>query len=133
MTLEIQNERRDWKRSVWRGFHVKCPQCGEGRLLSGYIGTAPKCTNCGQDLQGHRADDAPPYFTMMIVGHVIVPLLLLAEKFWQPALWVHFVIWLPATLLMTLWLLPRVKGATIGLQWAFRMHGFAAKAPGDGP
>jgi len=25
---------------------------------------------------------------------------------------------------MSLWLLPRAKGALIGLQWANRMHGF---------
>jgi hypothetical protein len=31
-------------------------------------------------------------------------------------------------MILSLWLLPRVKGALIGLQWAFRMHGF-----GSGP
>ena len=74
-----------------------------------------------------RADDAPPYFTIMIVGHIVVPLLLVAEKFWRPELWIHFVIWLPLTLFLTLWLLPRTKGATVGMQWAFRMHGFAVE------
>jgi uncharacterized protein (DUF983 family) len=61
---------------------------------------------------------------MMVVGHTIIPLLLLVERIWHPELWLHFVIWLPLTLVMTLWLLPRIKGAIIGLQWALRMHGF---------
>lgn len=74
-----------------------------------------------------RADDAPPYFTIFIVGHIVIPLLLLVERVWRPELWVHFSIWLPLTLLLTLWLLPRTKGATVGMQWAFRMHGFGAE------
>jgi uncharacterized protein (DUF983 family) len=28
------------------------------------------------------------------------------------------------TVAMTLWLLPRVKGAFVALQWSRRMHGF---------
>ena len=35
----------------------------------------------------------------------------------------------PALLIMSLWLLPRVKGALVGLQWALRMHGFDGKQP----
>ncbi len=87
--------------------------------------THTTCRACGADFHHHRADDAPPYFTIMVVGHIIVPALLVVEKLWHPELWLHFAIWLPLTLLFTLWLLPRVKGAIIGLQWALRMHGFA--------
>lgn len=117
---------RSLKLSLWRGFSKRCPMCGTGHLFTGYLGTNPHCTACGEELHHQRADDAPPYFTMMLVGHTVVPLLLLVEKFWHPALWMHFAIWLPLTLVMTLWLLPRIKGAIIGLQWALRMHGFAA-------
>jgi uncharacterized protein (DUF983 family) len=117
---------RSLKISLWRGFLKHCPSCGVGKLFSGYLGAQPKCPHCGEDLYHQRADDAPPYFTMMVVGHTVVPLLLVVEKLWQPELWIHFVLWLPLTLIMTLWLLPRVKGAIIGLQWSLRMHGFAA-------
>jgi large subunit ribosomal protein L33 len=61
-------------------------------------------------------------------------LMLLVEKIWAPPLLLHFALWLPFTTLLTLWLLPRAKGATLGLQWALRMHGFAAEAePADKP
>jgi uncharacterized protein (DUF983 family) len=122
MKFEIRN----WKTALYRGFCKSCPACGKGQLLSGYLGVVQNCSVCAEDLHHQRADDAPPYFTIMIVGHVVIPLMLLVEKLSQPALWVHFVIWLPLTCMLTLWLLPRTKGATIGLQWAFRMHGFAA-------
>ncbi|MDE0727033.1 MAG: DUF983 domain-containing protein, partial [Alphaproteobacteria bacterium] len=36
----------------------------------------------------------------------------------------HFSLLLTLTLILTLLLPPRVKGALIGLQWANRMHGF---------
>ena len=115
---------RNLKLSLWRGFSKRCPACGTGPLFTGYLGTKPRCTHCGEDLHHQRADDAPPYFTMMLVGHTVVPLLLLVEKFWRPDLRIHFAIWLPLTLIMTLWLLPRVKGAIIGMQWSLRMQGF---------
>ncbi len=101
--------------------------------MAGYIRVADACPNCSTELHHQRADDAPPYFTMTIVAHIVVPGLLVAEKLWQPPLWVHGVIWLPATLLLTLWLLPKVKGAIVGLQWALRMHGFGspAKSPAE--
>jgi uncharacterized protein (DUF983 family) len=116
--------KRDWKTAIWRGFVKKCPRCGEGHIFKSYLGTSAHCPSCQLDLSHHRADDAPPYFTIFAVGHMIVPMMLAVEKFWRPELWVHFVLWLPLTLILTLWLLPRTKGATVGLQWAFKMHGF---------
>jgi uncharacterized protein (DUF983 family) len=38
-------------------------------------------------------------------------------------------IWLPVTVIMCLAMLPPVKGSLVGLQWAFRMHGFEADEP----
>jgi uncharacterized protein (DUF983 family) len=121
-------EGRNWKTALLRGLMKRCPSCGRGLLFSGYTKTHDSCSHCGQALHHHRADDAPPYFTIMVVGHTVVPLLLLVEKVWAPPLWVHGVIWLPMTLLMTLWLLPIMKGATIGVQWALGMHGFGETA-----
>jgi uncharacterized protein (DUF983 family) len=44
---------------------------------------------------------------------------------------VHAALWLPLAVALSLWLLPRIKGAIVGLQWAFYMHGFggAARSP----
>ncbi|MBM3557544.1 MAG: DUF983 domain-containing protein [Alphaproteobacteria bacterium] len=111
-------------RSLWRGAARRCPSCGRGRLLASFTKIAPSCTVCGEALRHHRADDAPPYFTILIVGHVVVPLLVLVEDFFFPPLWVHWLLWLPLTLGLALFLLPRVKGAIVGWQWALRMHGF---------
>ena len=77
----------------------------------------------------HRADDAPPYFTILIAGHIVIPLLMMTELAYAPPIWLHLLIWLPLTAILCLVLLPRVKGAIVGLQWAQRMHGFG---PDDG-
>ncbi len=125
MDTKLELDERSWKLAMARGFAKCCPNCGQKTLFSGFITTHTACRNCGTEFHHHRADDAPPYFTMFIVGHIVVPALLVVEKVWQPELWIHFAIWLPLTLLLSLWLLPHVKGALIGLQWAFRMHGFS--------
>jgi uncharacterized protein (DUF983 family) len=47
--------------------------------------------------------------------------MLLLEQNMHPPSWVHMVTCVPVTLLMTLALLPPIKGAVIGAQWALRM------------
>jgi uncharacterized protein (DUF983 family) len=100
-----------------RGFAGHCPQCGKGPLLHRYLKVVSPCRVCGHDNAQYPSDDAPPYFTILIVGHlVIAPLLLLPVWRW-PIGWVLGVT-LPGVAALTLLLLPRVKGAIIGLMWA---------------
>jgi len=113
--------------AMWRGWKGRCPCCGEGSLFRAFLKAENTCSNCSQQLDGHRADDAPPYFTILIVGHIIVPLMLALEQNMHPEEWVHMVLWVPLTLLLCLLLLPRIKGALIGLQFAQRMHGFGSE------
>lgn len=115
---------RDVKRSMLRGLLGRCPNCGSGALYSGYLKVIDRCPSCGEELHHHRADDAPPYFTILIVGHIIVGAVLSVERAFSPPTWVHLAIWLPMTLMLSLLLLPRFKGALVGLQWALYMHGF---------
>jgi uncharacterized protein (DUF983 family) len=98
-----------------------------------YLKVSDACPHCGEELHHHRADDAPPYFTITIVGHVIVSLLLMVEMAYRPPLWLHAAIWLPLTVVMSLLLLPSIKGALVGLQWALLMHGFDPDAKDDLP
>ena len=110
--------------SMLRGAAHKCPACGVGAMFRRYLKVADACPHCGEELHHHRADDAPAYFTIVIVGHIVVGLVLAVEMAYRPALWVHAALWLPLTVILTLVLLPSVKGALVGLQWALRMHGF---------
>jgi uncharacterized protein (DUF983 family) len=130
MTVELSDARpqRDWMRAMLNGFRLRCPACGAGRLFGRYLKVHDACPGCGEALHHHRADDAPPYFTILIVGHVVVGAILPVERAFMPPLWVHGALWLPLAVAMSLWFLPRIKGAIVGLQWALYMHGFAETA-----
>ncbi len=110
--------------SLKRGFRMTCPNCGEGRIFGRFLKVNDACPNCGEELHHQRADDAPAYFTILITGHVTVAGVLWMEQNVVPPLWVQAAIWLPALVAMSLWLLPRIKGALIAYQWAVHMHGF---------
>ena len=102
---------------VLRGFHRRCPNCGAGALFRGYLKPVACCACCNESFSEIRADDFPPYLTILVVGHLIVPLILLAEHFGLSTLQ-QVTLWVPTTLLLTLLLLPRFKGAIIGLIWS---------------
>jgi uncharacterized protein (DUF983 family) len=119
---------RDTGRAIWNGLRQRCPSCGTGRMFAGYLKVADRCTTCGTELHHQRADDAPPYFTMFVVGHLVIGGVLAMEQAYQPASWVQMAVWLPTTLILSLALLPRIKGALIAYQWALRMHGFGGTA-----
>ena len=69
---------------------------------------------------------------MLIAGHLIIPLALEMKRHLDPPLIVQFMIWPVVLLIFTLLLLPVVKGALVGIQWANRMHGFSEEpTPGE--
>ncbi|MBI3710698.1 MAG: DUF983 domain-containing protein [Proteobacteria bacterium] len=117
--LTSQNsESRPWWPAFCRGLRLLCPRCGDGPLFFKYLKISPCCSKCGLELDSYRTDDAPPYFTILLVGHLIVPAVLLLEHAAHPPEWIHLVLWAPLTILLTLALLPRVKGALVGWQWS---------------
>lgn len=123
------------KRDVWqamaRGIRCRCPKCGEGKLFRAFLKTADSCSVCGQDFTHHRADDLPAYLVIVVVGHIVVLAALWIETNYAPSVALQLSIYLPFTLAASLLLLQPVKGAVVGLQWAFRMHGFDENHPND--
>jgi len=114
-----------------RGFCGRCPNCGRGKLFRAFLKVADRCPVCGEALYHHRADDAPAYFVILIVGHVMVPLVLATEIAFAPPYWLHAVIWLPLTVGLAIGLLAPIKGAIVAWQWANYMHGFDPHAEAD--
>lgn len=122
-------------RAVWpslkRGFVGRCPACGEGHIFGSYLKVRDACERCGEPLHHHRADDAPPYVTVLIVAHIIgaVMVAVLSADETMP-LWIQAILWPSLVIGLSLSLLPRIKGALIALQWALRMHGFGDESGG---
>ena len=117
------------QRSVWpalrRGFAGKCPNCGKGRMFKSYLKVNDRCPVCDTPLHHHRADDAPPYFTLLVSCHIIGAAILLDLEF-GPALSVlgQTLLFSALAVVLCLTLLPIFKGGLIAYQWALRMHGF---------
>ena len=65
--------------------------------------------------------------TILVVGHIMAPLILVVFNTWRPSPLVLITTFSIGTVALSLWLLPRFKGALVGLQWAKRMHGFGGR------
>lgn len=104
---------------IRRGARNRCPVCGEGRVFNGFLTLAPGCPHCGTDFSHLRADDAPPYIVIFIVGHLLLPPIFWVEKAWMPPMWLHMVVWLPLFALISTLMLRPVKGAVLG--WMIRL------------
>lgn len=121
---------REWWPAVKRGFWGRCPNCNEGKLFRSYLKVNDCCPVCHEELHHHRADDAPPYVTILVVGHIIgAAMLWVEEREAIESIWIHAMLWPSLTLILSLSLLPRFKGALIAYQWALRMHGFETVPP----
>lgn len=110
---------------LWRGARGLCPVCGEGRAFRTYLGVVDRCGNCAAPLGRLRADDAPPYIVIFLVGHILVPPVFWIERAYQPPMWLHMAVWLPLFAVLCTLMLRPVKGMVLG--WMLRL-GFA-----DGP
>ena len=108
--------------AIRRGILGRCPACGRGRMFRSYLKVVDSCSICGEDLSHQRADDAPAYVTMLIVGHLVAGGVLFSEEEWpHSSLVLVTMFWLTVTIVMSLIILPRAKGAVVG------------SAMGDGP
>jgi uncharacterized protein (DUF983 family) len=107
--------------AIGRGLREHCPNCGRGALFRRYLKPVERCAVCGEAYGHIRADDFPPYLTILVVGHVVVPGILITDRLgWSSAL--QGGVWLPVTAVLTLLLLPRFKGAILGLMWKLGMN-----------
>ena len=102
---------------LWRGIQKRCPKCGVGAVLTGYLKPASSCSHCGEDLSHISADDGPAWLTLLIVGHAIVPLMLVLGRDNAISAWFSITGLMLITLVGVYFILPRAKGAFIALIW----------------
>ena len=93
-------------------------------MFKSFLKVDDHCPACREELFHHRADDFPAYLVIVLVGHIVVPLMLVVEMEYAPPLWLEAAFWPAVTLGLALALLQPIKGAIVGIQWSGRMHGF---------
>jgi uncharacterized protein (DUF983 family) len=115
---------RPLKPALWRGWRRSCPNCGTGPLLKGYLTVRDHCPVCDEALHHQRADDGPAYLTILIVGHLLAPLMGSVYIAFRPEPMILATVFSVSAVALSLYLLPRLKGAMVAFQWSRRMHGF---------
>lgn len=128
---------RPMRGAMWRGWRRRCPACGSGPMMDGYLKVRHQCPVCATELHHHRADDGPAYLTIVVVGKLLTPLLYWVFKTFRPEPLVMAAVFSTLAVAMSLYLLPRLKGVVVGIQWSRRMGGFgqdaALRPVADGP
>jgi uncharacterized protein (DUF983 family) len=99
------------------GARGRCPNCGEGLLFEGFLKVSSHCEACGYDLAKADSGDGPAVFVILIAGFIVAFGALFTEVAWKPPVWVTLIIWMPATLLISLALLRPMKGLMLGAQF----------------
>ncbi len=99
------------------GLQGCCPRCGRGKLFDGFLKLKPHCSACGLDYAFADAGDGPAVFVMLIVGFLIIGLALWFDSVFAPPVWLHALIWLPLTVILSLVLLRKLKGIMVALQY----------------
>lgn len=115
---------RPLKPAILNGLALRCPKCGEGKVLHSYLKVHDTCPACQEELHHHRADDGPAYVTILIVGHVMVFALTTMWEIWRPSAMTMALTISAIAVITALTMLPRVKSMIIAYQWAKRMNGF---------
>ncbi len=104
------------------GLLCRCPRCGEGKLFRGYLKLAPSCTACGLDLAFADSGDGPAIFVIFLVAPLIIALAMIVGAVFNPPPYVHLFLWIPATLILSLALLPPFKATMVALQYRHDAH-----------
>jgi uncharacterized protein (DUF983 family) len=105
------------QKSILAGLACRCPRCGKGKLLQGFLTLRPRCDVCGLDFAFADSGDGPAVFIILIAGFIVVGAALVTEILYQPPIWVHAVLWAPLILIVTLGPLRPLKGLMIALQY----------------
>ena len=97
-----------------------CPRCGARTLYRGVASFAPACRACGLDYAAFNVGDGPAAFLILIVGGLVTGLAIALELGASPPFWVHFLLWLPLTVVLVLGSLRLAKGLLLALEYRHR-------------
>jgi len=106
--------------ALMKGLKLRCPSCGEGKVLRSYLIQNKSCHACGEDFTPYRADDGPAWLTILLVGHIVAPLIISLVIMDLFPLWAELSISIGIALILTAFILPRAKGLFIAILWLIR-------------
>lgn len=99
------------------GLRCRCPRCGKGPLLKGFISIREACPVCGLSFEFADPADGPAFFGMCLVGVVGMGLFMWFEFAVHPPIWVHMVVTMPLLTIACLAVLRPLKGWMVSEQY----------------
>jgi uncharacterized protein (DUF983 family) len=111
------------KTAIRRAVLGRCPACNVGRLFRGYLKQVENCEACGERFGHIRADDAAPWGTIILVGHVFLPFAFMVDVDFMP-LWAAMTMWAVLFSALSLAVLPRSKALFLAILWQTRAPGY---------
>ncbi len=123
--MEPSQSRRETplRDAMWRGVQGRCPACGKGRLFASYLKQVDRCAACDEPLGHIRSDDGAPWLTILVVGHIVLPVILMVEHHVQWPTWLAMTVWPLFALALVLAVLPRAKGLLLSIIWSTNAPG----------
>ncbi len=106
-----------------RGALGRCPCCGKGQLFARFLKQVEHCANCGEHFGALRADDAAPWLTIIVVGHIFLPFAFMVDLTKIMPVWAEVTLWSAFFALLSIAMLPRAKGVMLGVLWQTRATG----------
>ncbi len=100
----------------------QCPQCNEASIFSGLLSVHDNCPNCKLDLSQNETADGPTFLVITLLGFLVTGLAVWVELAYQPAYWIHAVIWFPTILILSPLLLRVTKSMMISYQHELMKH-----------
>lgn len=111
------------KTAALRALSGRCPCCGEGKLFKSFLKQVDNCASCGESFGQIRADDAAPWLTIIVVGHVFLPFAFMVNVDFLPT-WAAMTLWSALFAAISLAVLPRAKGLMLAILWRTRAPGY---------
>jgi len=102
------------------GLRCRCPRCGKGPLLKGFLTLRESCPECGLDYGFAEPADGPAFFAMSAMGIIGMIGFMVFEFTVQPPVWVHMIFTFPLIAAACVGLLRPLKGWMVAEQFVHK-------------
>ncbi|MDG2187868.1 MAG: DUF983 domain-containing protein [Hyphomicrobiales bacterium] len=99
-----------------------CPSCLKDSIFNNIVILKKECPNCSEDFSKYNLGDADNFFVILIVGIIIMCGLILTEINYKPSLYTHIIIWIPATIILSIIFTRPIKSFFLYIGYELRRN-----------
>lgn len=119
-----------WTESLWRGFTLRCPNCGQGKMFTGLLSMNRDCEVCGVRYERQSGESiGGMYFNLILAELTTMGGFFIADGLWHPPFTPHVIFWATYNVLFCLFFYRHARGMWVGVSHA--TGGLKPNAPGS--